>query len=132
MLLVEPTALPDVKIIQPKRFGDHRGFFSETYSRSAFAEAGGAPRSVEEHLSLAANTAARHAGAYPDATFFMASGRVAHEAGGSAAQELAFAASSVVAHVKAAVDAGMSVEAALKGTVLGLSVGDTITQVPRW
>ncbi|MFY8152496.1 MAG: dTDP-4-dehydrorhamnose 3,5-epimerase family protein, partial [Hyphomicrobiales bacterium] len=40
MLLVEPTALPDVKIIQPKRFGDHRGFFSETYSRSAFAEAG--------------------------------------------------------------------------------------------
>ena len=89
---------------------------------SAFAEAGGSPRSVEEHLSLAANTAARHAGAYPDATFFMASGRVAHEAGGSAAQELAFAASSVVAHAKAAVDAGMSVEAALRGTVVGLSV----------
>ena len=89
---------------------------------SAFAEAGGSPRPVEEHLSLAANTAARHAGAYPDATFFLASGRVAHEAGGSAAQELAFAASSVVAHVKAAVDAGMSVEAALRGTVVGLSV----------
>jgi len=89
---------------------------------SAFAEAGGAPRSVEEHLSLAANTAARHAGAYPDATFFMASGRVAHEAGGSAAQELAFAASSVVTHAKAAVEAGMSVEAALRGTVVGLSV----------
>ncbi len=82
---------------------------------SAFAEAGGAPRSVEEHLSLAANTAARHEGAYPDATFFMASGRVAHEAGGSAAQELAFAAASVVAHAKAAVEAGMSVEAALRG-----------------
>ena len=73
---------------------------------SAFAEVGGAPRSVEEHLSLAANTAARHAGAYPEATFFLASGRVAHEAGGSAAQELAFAASSVVAHAKAAVEAG--------------------------
>ena len=71
---------------------------------SAFAEAGGAPRSVEEHLSLAANTAARHAGAYPEASFFLASGRVAHEAGGSAAQELAFAASSVVAHAKAAGD----------------------------
>ena len=89
---------------------------------SAFAESGGSPQLIEEHLSLAANTAARHAGAYPDATFFMASGRVAHEAGGSAAQELAFAASSVIAHVKAAVEAGMSVEAALRGTVVGLSV----------
>jgi len=89
---------------------------------SAFAEAGGSPRPIEEHLTLAANTAARHAGAYPDATFFMASGRVAHEAGGSAAQELAFVAASAVAHVKAASDAGMSVEAALRGTVVGLSV----------
>jgi methylmalonyl-CoA mutase len=89
---------------------------------SAFAEAGGSPRSVEEHLSLAANTATRHAGAYPDATFFLASGRVAHEAGGSAAQELAFAAASAVAHVKAAAAAGMSAEAALRGMVVGLSV----------
>ncbi len=29
MLSVEPTAIPDVKIVTPKRFGDHRGFFSE-------------------------------------------------------------------------------------------------------
>ncbi|MFN3836538.1 MAG: methylmalonyl-CoA mutase family protein [Brevundimonas sp.] len=89
---------------------------------SAFAQAGGAPRSVEDHLSLAANTAARHAGAYPDATFFLASGRVAHEAGGSAAQELAFAAANAVAQAKAAVEAGLSVQAALRGTVVGLSV----------
>lgn len=47
---------------------------------------------------------------------------MAHEAGGSAAQELAFAAASVVSHVKAAVEAGLSVEAALRGTVVGLSV----------
>lgn len=40
MLHVEATALPDVKIIQPTKFGDHRGFFSETYSRAAFAAAG--------------------------------------------------------------------------------------------
>lgn len=40
MLHVEATALPDVKIIQPKRFGDHRGFFSETYNQKAFSEAG--------------------------------------------------------------------------------------------
>jgi len=29
-----------VKIITPKKFGDHRGFFSEVYNRNAFAEAG--------------------------------------------------------------------------------------------
>ena len=89
---------------------------------SAFAETGEAPRTLEEHLSLAANTAARHAGAYPDASFFMASGRVAHEAGGSIGQELAFAAANAVALVKAAVDAGMTAEQALRGIVLGVSV----------
>ena len=89
---------------------------------SAFAEHGAAPRPITEHLNLAANTAARHAGAYPDATFFMASGRVAHEAGGSIAQELAFAAANAVALINAAVEAGMSVEAALKGTVLSVAV----------
>ncbi len=89
---------------------------------SAFAEAGGSPRAIAEHVTLAANTAARHAGAYPEATFFLASGRVVHEAGGSAGQELGFAAACAVAYVKAGVDAGMTVEAALRGTVLGVSV----------
>lgn len=90
---------------------------------SAFAETGEAPRSLEEHLMLAANTAARHAAAYPEASFFLASGRVAHEAGGSIGQELAFAAANAVALVKAAVEAGMTAEQALKGTVLGVAVG---------
>ncbi|HYD28058.1 methylmalonyl-CoA mutase family protein [Brevundimonas sp.] len=89
---------------------------------SACAEAGAAPRSIEEHLTLAANTAARHAGAYPEASFFLASGRVVHEAGGSIGQELAFAAANAVALVRAAVDAGMTAEQALRGTVLGLAV----------
>ena len=71
---------------------------------------------------LAANTAQRHAGAYPEASFFLASGRVAHEAGGSIAQELAFAASSAVAYARAALDAGMTLERALAGTVVGLAV----------
>jgi dTDP-4-dehydrorhamnose 3,5-epimerase len=39
-LKVLPTAIPDVKILEPKRFGDERGFFSETYSRSAMLAAG--------------------------------------------------------------------------------------------
>ena len=89
---------------------------------SAFAGTGEAPRPMEEHLMLAANTAARHAGAYPEASFFLASGRVAHEAGGSIAQELAFAASNAVAQVRAAMEAGMTAERALKGTVLGVAV----------
>ncbi|TPW02655.1 MAG: methylmalonyl-CoA mutase [bacterium] len=89
---------------------------------SAFAEAGAAPRAIDEHLMLAANTAARHAGAYPEASFFLAGGRGVHEAGGSIAQELGFAAANAVALVKAAIAAGMTAEAALKGTVLGVSL----------
>jgi methylmalonyl-CoA mutase len=89
---------------------------------TAFAATGGSPRSIEEHISLAANTAARHAGAYPDASFFLATGRAAHEAGGSAGQELGFAAAAAAAYLKAAVEAGLPLERALTGTVLGVSV----------
>lgn len=38
---VTATALPDVKLIEPKLFGDERGFFFESYNRKAFAEAVG-------------------------------------------------------------------------------------------
>ena len=37
---VSETNLPEVKLITPPRFGDKRGFFSETYNRRAFAEIG--------------------------------------------------------------------------------------------
>lgn len=37
---VVETAIADVKIVTPKRFGDHRGFFSETYNATAMAAAG--------------------------------------------------------------------------------------------
>jgi dTDP-4-dehydrorhamnose 3,5-epimerase len=51
---VEATALPEVKIIVPKRFGDHRGFFSETYNRTSFAEAGIDLAFVQDNHSLSA------------------------------------------------------------------------------
>ena len=35
-----PTAIPDVILIEPKVFGDHRGFFMETWQRQQFAENG--------------------------------------------------------------------------------------------
>ena len=89
---------------------------------SAFAETGQSSRSMAEHLSLAANTAARHAGAYPAATYFMASGRVVHEAGGSIAQELAFACANASALVQAGVEAGLTAEQALRGTVLSVAL----------
>lgn len=37
---VESLAIPDVKIVRPKRHGDARGFFSETYSQRALSDAG--------------------------------------------------------------------------------------------
>ncbi|MBB4266627.1 dTDP-4-dehydrorhamnose 3,5-epimerase [Roseospira visakhapatnamensis] len=37
---VTATDIPEVKLITPRLFGDHRGFFSETYNRRALAEAG--------------------------------------------------------------------------------------------
>ena len=36
---VIPTAIPDVLIIEPKVFGDARGFFFESYNERAFAQA---------------------------------------------------------------------------------------------
>ncbi|SDG74426.1 dTDP-4-dehydrorhamnose 3,5-epimerase [Bosea robiniae] len=54
MLNVEDTAIPAVKIITPKKFGDHRGFFSETWSRNAFAEAGLDLDFVQDNQSLSA------------------------------------------------------------------------------
>lgn len=35
-----PTSIPDVLLIEPQVFGDHRGFFMETWRQDAFVEAG--------------------------------------------------------------------------------------------
>ena len=41
-MIVELTslAIPDVRLLSTKKFGDSRGFFSEVYNRKTFAEAG--------------------------------------------------------------------------------------------
>lgn len=54
MITVENSALPDVKIITPQRFGDHRGFFCETWSRKAFADAGIDLDFVQDNHSMSA------------------------------------------------------------------------------
>ncbi|WP_333590603.1 methylmalonyl-CoA mutase family protein [Brevundimonas sp.] len=89
---------------------------------SAFARDGGAPRAIETEVAQAAATAARHAQPYPAATLFLASGRAAHEAGGTIGQELGFALASAADWLRAGTEAGLSVERTLAGTVLGLSV----------
>jgi dTDP-4-dehydrorhamnose 3,5-epimerase len=51
---VEDTAIAAVKIITPKRFGDHRGFFSEAYSRKAWRDAGLDYEFVQDNHSYSA------------------------------------------------------------------------------
>ena len=34
------TEIPDVYVVQPQVFGDHRGFFMESWSRQVFEEVG--------------------------------------------------------------------------------------------
>jgi dTDP-4-dehydrorhamnose 3,5-epimerase len=37
---IKPTTIPDVLLIEPKVFGDERGFFMETYREELFTQAG--------------------------------------------------------------------------------------------
>jgi dTDP-4-dehydrorhamnose 3,5-epimerase len=46
------TAIPEVKILVPKQFKDHRGFFSEVYSHKAISELGLAMGFVQDNHSL--------------------------------------------------------------------------------
>ncbi|MCB9849819.1 MAG: dTDP-4-dehydrorhamnose 3,5-epimerase [Phycisphaerales bacterium] len=48
------TDIPDVKVLVPQRFGDHRGFFSEVYSRRLLAEHGIDLEFVQDNQSLSA------------------------------------------------------------------------------
>lgn len=49
---VTRLAIPDVLILKPAKHGDHRGFFSETYNKQAFAEAGIDADFVQDNHSL--------------------------------------------------------------------------------
>jgi dTDP-4-dehydrorhamnose 3,5-epimerase len=51
---VRATALPDVKVLTPRRFGDQRGYFSETWSAAHMAGQGLDIRFVQDNESLSA------------------------------------------------------------------------------
>jgi dTDP-4-dehydrorhamnose 3,5-epimerase len=46
--------IPEVKLITPKKFGDHRGFFSETYNKKTLASLGIEMDFVQDNHSLSA------------------------------------------------------------------------------
>ncbi len=53
-MIVTDTAIADVKLIEPKVFGDERGFFLESWKQNAFDAAGIAARFVQDNHSRSA------------------------------------------------------------------------------
>ena len=51
---IERLAIADVILVTPNRFGDSRGFFSETFNAARFAEAGISQPFVQDNHSLSA------------------------------------------------------------------------------
>ncbi len=51
-MLIELTSLSGVVVITPSRFGDHRGFFSESYNKAKLAEHGIEMTFVQDNHSL--------------------------------------------------------------------------------
>lgn len=51
---ITALAIPDVKIIRPRKFGDSRGFFSETYNKKALEAAGLHYDFLQDNQSLSA------------------------------------------------------------------------------
>ena len=51
---IKELSISVVKLLTPEKYGDHRGFFSEVYSRRALAEAGIDIHFVQDNHSLSA------------------------------------------------------------------------------
>jgi dTDP-4-dehydrorhamnose 3,5-epimerase len=53
------TALPDVVVLEPRVFGDERGFFLESYNEKVFAEVGINQRFVQDNHSFSTRNVLR-------------------------------------------------------------------------
>lgn len=53
-MLIEETGLPGLKVLTPRRFGDDRGFFSESWNRKVLADNGIFLDFVQDNHSLSA------------------------------------------------------------------------------
>jgi methylmalonyl-CoA mutase len=99
---------------------------------SAFAQAGVSPGPIESHVFNAATVASRLAQTYVKASLFLATGRAAHEAGGSNTEELAMMTASALAYAKALVRQGLTMDDAFGRIVLGVSLdGEYFTGVAK-
>lgn len=51
-MYITETTLPGVRLIEPKSFGDERGYFMETWNQARYAEIGIKERFVQDNLSF--------------------------------------------------------------------------------
>ncbi|MFG1266273.1 dTDP-4-dehydrorhamnose 3,5-epimerase family protein, partial [Xanthobacter aminoxidans] len=58
MTAFTPLSLPEVVLVQPRRFGDSRGYFRETYVKPRYAQNGIAADFVQDNESLSAEVGA--------------------------------------------------------------------------
>lgn len=99
---------------------------------TAFAQTGASPGPIESHIFNAATVGARLATTYARASLFLATGRAAHEAGGSNVEELAMMTASALAYAKALVRSGLSMDEAFGRITLGVSLdGEYFTGVAK-
>ena len=50
-MIIKSASIPDIKIIEPKVYGDERGFFMETYQKQIFHNAGISAQFVQDNHS---------------------------------------------------------------------------------
>jgi len=99
---------------------------------TAFAATGASPGPIESHIVSAATVGARLSATYAKASLFLASGRAAHEAGGSNTEELALMAASALAYARALVRAGLPMDEAFRRITLGVSLdGEYFTGIAK-
>ena len=99
---------------------------------TTFAQTGASPGPIESHIISAATVAARLAATYGKASLFLATGRAAHEAGGSNTEELAVMTASALAYAKAMVRAGLPMDEAFRRITLGVSLdGEYFTGIAK-
>ena len=53
-MFFKATQIPDVVLIEPKRFGDARGYFSETFRQDLFTQNGTDVQFVQDNRSMSA------------------------------------------------------------------------------
>lgn len=99
---------------------------------TTFAVTGASPGPIESHIVSAATVGARLSATYAKASLFLATGRAAHEAGGSNTEELALMAASAVAYARALVRAGLPMDEAFRRITLGVSLdGEYFTGIAK-